>query len=351
MILILLLIKLSLQDNESFKPTTIPAVYPSDSTRPFSFLDYVSAILSPKKCVPKSPTIDFMDFNGDVDNLEFGISGINIVDWPVPFVKCNAGNCTDVGDDATSFCEFNILALAPKVAAEKDRVEAFKEYIDQTYPQILNYDGTYDIVQIFTDPSAIDDYVKDPKYGVVDEEHTKPKIALGVVIGGSDKEYEYSIRTNSTNWNSGELFGRPVMSTQPSTKNEFNAFAKQARNACSLEGGTVNIGPKSNNCNAQYIYNGALTIQRLVDDFIIYDTGAAKAGYSVAENGVSFADFPSREYVKDGFYAVVSPYVPLLLVLGLLYPFAAMCRSIVQEKEMRQKELMKMMSISEVRMD
>jgi len=42
----------------------------------------------------------------------------------------------------------------------------------------------------------------------------------------------------------------------------------------------------------QYMYNGALTIQRLVDDFIIHDTGAKDKGFSVAENGVSFVNFP-----------------------------------------------------------
>ncbi len=40
-------------------------------------------------------------------------------------------------------------------------------------------------------------------------------------------------------------------------------------------------------------------------------------------------------------------YAPLLVTLGLLYPVAAMIRAIVWEKELRQKELMKMMSVTE----
>ena len=36
-----------------------------------------------------------------------------------------------------------------------------------------------------------------------------------------------------------------------------------------------------------------------------------------------------------------------MVILGLLYPIAAGIRGIVAEKELRQKELMKMMSISE----
>jgi glycopeptide antibiotics resistance protein len=53
-------------------------------------------------------------------------------------------------------------------------------------------------------------------------------------------------------------------------------------------------------------YNGAITIQRLVDDFIINDSGAKAAGWSVASNGVTFAPFPSRKYTDDGFYAAIA---------------------------------------------
>lgn len=110
-------------------------------------------------------------------------------------------------------------------------------------------------------------------------------------------------------------------------------------------GGTSRItdGIHEQHCIYQYIYNGALTIQRLVDDFILDDTKGTK----IAENGVSFADFPSEAYTTDGFYEQISQYVPLLLVLGLLYPVSAVYKSIVLEKERKQKELMKMMSISE----
>jgi hypothetical protein len=53
-------------------------------------------------------------------------------------------------------------------------------------------------------------------------------------------------------------------------------------------------------------YNGAITIQRLVDDFIIEDSGAKDAGWSVASNGVTFSAFPTRKYTKDGFYAAIA---------------------------------------------
>jgi ABC-type multidrug transport system fused ATPase/permease subunit len=44
---------------------------------------------------------------------------------------------------------------------------------------------------------------------------------------------------------------------------------------------------------------------------------------------------------------LVAVYGPLLVTLGMLYPVASMISYIVREKELRQKELMKMMSVTE----
>jgi len=49
--------------------------------------------------------------------------------------------------------------------------------------------------------------------------------------------------------------------------------------------------------------NGILTFQRLVGDFILFDSGATDEGYSVAESGVSFSVFPTFEYEESGFFS------------------------------------------------
>lgn len=59
-----------------------------------------------------------------------------------------------------------------------------------------------------------------------------------------------------------------------------------------------------------------------------------------------------REYDQRHFWHLttsssITAFAPLLFTLGLLYPIASTIRSIVLEKEMRQKELMKMMSVTE----
>jgi len=89
----------------------------------------------------------------------------------------------------------------------------------------------------------------------------------------------------------------------------------------------------------------AITIQRLVDDWILSDSGAS---VTVAQSGAVFLPFPTKEYTRSGFYQTIGPFAPLLFTLGLLYPVSSTIRSIVLEKELRQKELLKMMSVTEL---
>lgn len=98
------------------------------------------------------------------------------------------------------------------------------------------------------------------------------------------------------------------------------------------------------------MYNGVLTVQRLVGDFILNHTGAAADGYRVSESGVQFVQFPTEAYEQSGFYSAISGYGPILVTLGLLYPAASIIGFLTREKELRQKELMKMMSITEAEM-
>jgi len=340
MILILVAIRIALKDDPTFKPTLIDAVVPDKSLKSFSFLDYITAVQTPRTCIVKPEEITKQDIDLKEFNFLFRrytISDINPYDWPVPFLKCDSRKCTTEGEDATDFCEVNVLAIAPIDPSAASFAHSFEAWILDTYPQI---DSGVQIIKPFDDPRDIDDYVTSAKYGTPGF----PKIAVAVVLGGSGKSYEYTIRTNSTNFNSPDISRRPGMWTSPSTKQKFDSLARQASQVCELEGGTTRLGSRDSYCTSQYMYNGAISIQRLVDDWIIFHSGA---DIRIAENGVSFVDFPSKEYTRDGFYATINPYAPLLLVLGFLSPISVVIRYVVLEKELRQKELMKMMSISE----
>mmetsp|Transcript_3366 Transcript_3366/g.4864 ORF Transcript_3366/g.4864 Transcript_3366/m.4864 type:complete len:1961 (-) Transcript_3366:133-6015(-) len=336
---ILVIIKSSLESSGSFKPSTVEPTYPSDDDVlvPYSFQDYVTAIQAKRVC-----------FENQYSSSEYDISGINKFGWEVPFVKCDSNRCTKDEEDARDkYCAFNILALA----GDTERVKKFEEFIYTRYPvlnssTLLPPDFNYSIVQVFDSSADIDKYVESDDYGKTGF----PKIAAGVVFtsssSSSPKDYDYTIRINSTNFNNPEEEGRPAVRTTPPTDQKFESYAKDDY-SCPLEGGAAYLGRYQAACTGQYMYNGALTIQRLVGDFIMDDTGAADVGYKVAENGVRFVPFPTRQYVEDGFYEAISGFAPLLVTLGLLYPVSTVIRAITSEKELKQKELMKIMSVTD----
>jgi ATP-binding cassette subfamily A (ABC1) protein 3 len=269
-----------------------------------------------------------------------------------PFVKCDSRQCDYDGEEAYQYCVYPILAVAPKEAGDTggmERAEQFKAYIEGRYPQLLDPDLThfpngYAFVQIFESNDAIENYVTDKEYGITGKE----QIGLAIVFEGKDElEYKYSIRANSTNFNAPEEEGRPATYTSPNTQRNFESYAREDT-ACTPLDGTPYQGPMERSCTGLYIYNGFLTLQRLVHDWIMEETQAADAGYFVSEHGVNYVPFPTREYEEKGFYGELAEYMPVLMTLGILYPCAAMISYIVQEKELRQKELMKMMSVTEL---
>eukprot|EP00978_Attheya_sp_CCMP212_P013362 scaffold33622_cov51-Attheya_sp.AAC.3 len=335
-ITILLAIKASVSDTDGFGQEVIEPDFPDQTVIPLSFADYVKALQVERVCL-----VD--------ENDEFTISGLPYegYGWTVPFVRCDARQCKENLESAILFCEFPLLAVASSEASADARVEKFVAYLESSYPIIFNASAmpnNSSFLKQFDSQTEMEQYVKAGSYG----NRENPKIGVGIVFAGgtSDTEYPYSIRVNSTGFNAPEGGARPTAQTTPPTNRLLNSFAKNDFSSCSpSEGGNPTLGPFEESCTGQYIYNGAITIQRLVDDFIIEDTGAKDAGWSVASNGVTFAPFPTRKYTEDGFYAAIAPFAPLLVILGLLYPVSSMIRSLTIEKELRQKELMKMMSV------
>ena len=342
---ILVAIKKSLEGNENFSPQYVAAAIRDqngDAFIPLSFTDYVTAIQAKRICIPSASE----------DPSKFDITGMPLdnYNWMVPFVKCDSRACKQLDEDARSkYCEYQILAVAPKTVEDsvgRVRADSFTDYVYAAYPALKNstlMPFDYPFVQMFDSESDVQNYVTSRDYGT----SGNPKIALAIIFeeGSSEKDYAYTLRVNSTNYNSPEAEARPGATTTPDTSREFYSFAKED-NACEPAGGP-DQGPFQSSCTGQYMYNGALTTQRLIGDWILSDSGAAAANYTVSEHGVQFLPFPTLAYTKDGFYAAIAAFAPLLIVLGLMYPVAAIIRAITLEKQLRQKELMKMMSVTE----
>ncbi|CAB9505681.1 Retinal-specific ATP-binding cassette transporter [Seminavis robusta] len=339
---LLLWIKNLADDASSFIPTRIPADIPTlyDTLQPLTFSDFVTAIVAKRYCIARG-------------GGSFDITGLpdNNYDWQVPFVKCDSRNCQEDGEEAYPYCVYPIMVLAPNDASDtagRERALNFSSYIDKRYPQLsdpelTHFPNNYSFVQIFDSSKSIDDYVKASDYGTTGKE----QIGVAVVFQGNDESnVQYTIRVNSTNINkpeADELTG----TTTPNTAKLFDHHAK-SDSVCTPVGASASQGPLSSSCTGQYIYNGFLATQRLVQDYVLaVVTNAKEEGYFVAEHGVRYVKFPSKPYEVKGFYGELAQFMPLLLTLGILYPCAAMISYIVQEKELRQKELMKMMGVTE----
>lgn len=316
---ILLGIKKAVDNGDNLEAKIEPAVIrtQADTMRILSFSDYVTAILAKRECVlmKKSAEEKLEDqiiatYMGEEyvagDDTYWVISGIpkEGKDWQVPFVKCDARFCNETVKDAYDFCNYPILAVAPSVEGDegaKKRAEAFKVYIETRYPQLVNENKTvanfprdYEFVQIFDSSQHIDDYVKAAEYGDFVEEKDGdkveekfyPQIGLAVVFEGGDDEleYKYAIRTNSSNYNSPELAARPSEPTTPDTKRLFSTYAKKDEEC--VGAGAPEQGEFETSCTGWYMYNGFLTTQRLVHDWIMNETGSVEEEFFVAEHGV-----------------------------------------------------------------
>ena len=336
---ILVMVKNTL-DTDDLAAETIPEVIPTDNFayRPLSFRDYVTTLQVDRNCtrgnerweitgIPWSP---FLRYN-----------------WQVPLVKCDSTQCEFEGQDAQPFCEYFGIAVAGNNAGGASRAQEFAAWLYNKYPllnQTEDLPFDFEFIRVMESSQDIDNLVKAKDYGKGDNN----KIAMGIVFDGNDPDsFRYSLRQNSTNFNSPEEEGRPATLTTPDTAKLFDSFAKDDRSVCVPLDGSAEQGPFQYSCTGQYFYNGVLTFQRLVNDYILEASGAADLGYRVAENGVSYVQFPAPSYLDSGYFGDIADTMPLLVVLGFLYPIASMIGYITKEKELRQKELMKMMSVTE----
>jgi hypothetical protein len=300
-----------LRAGESFIPQ------PHHAYQPMTFADTVTALQAKKVCkwvIDPNSTRE--------DDGHFEITGIHdrSRNWQIPFVRCNSKLCTEHGQDATDFCEFSMFVIAGTNPEGAIRATQFNDWIYQRYPALATNDRTAivrkfeyqeDDIEAAMYPTmygkAIDKYIKSPDYG---RRSDMQKISMAIVFDGNDPHaYLYAIRQNLTNFNVVEDQDslRPGSRTSPKTTYIYKYGASSDLGACSTVSSTSSLnsgdlGVLGTSCTGQYMYNGVLAAQRLVHDFILYDTGSVDAGYSVAEAGVQFVQFPQANYDPDGFF-------------------------------------------------
>jgi hypothetical protein len=257
--------------------------------------------MAKKTCTTTSG--DYYGANNDVlndldESLPFQIAGF--LDNQNPFIKCDPRKCQSEGEDARPYCEYLTLAVAPTSLEQsrgRERASAFRDFIYEKYPELLDerIPFLHSFVSLFESNVAIDDYVTSETYG--DEDHPKLAFAVTFSNGIDENDFHFFLRMNSTNFNQPEKEATPAARTTPPVDISFRHDA-YLDNACHVRG-APDQGNLTNSCTGQYLYNGAITIQRLVQDWILYFTGAKELGFFVAEHGVQFVAFPTPLFLPD----------------------------------------------------
>ncbi|CAD2222743.1 ABC-2 family transporter protein/ABC transporter, putative [Angomonas deanei] len=103
------------------------------------------------------------------------------------------------------------------------------------------------------------------------------------------------------------------------------------------------VGGVEKDGTEMYILSGFSTLQQTVYDY--YVTQVNPIGATIAAPAMT--PMPTIKYNEQKFLATVSQLAPLILVLGFLYPVSQMTKRIVVEKELRLREAMLIMGLTE----
>ncbi|XP_061740845.1 phospholipid-transporting ATPase ABCA3 [Nerophis ophidion] len=95
-----------------------------------------------------------------------------------------------------------------------------------------------------------------------------------------------------------------------------------------------------------YFREGFLAVQHAVDRAIMRSYNRTAANNLLAKTQVVLSRFPYPAFIYDVFILAIQNQLPLLLVLSFTYTSLNIVRAVVQEKERKLKEYMRMMGLS-----
>ncbi|KAB1222272.1 ABC transporter A family member 1 [Morella rubra] len=211
------------------------------------------------------------------------------------------------------------------------------------------------VTRVFKDELELETYIRSDLYGTFNEakNFSNPKIKGAIVFHDQGPHlFDYSIRLNHSWAFSGFPDVKTIMDTSGAYLND-------------LERG-VTIVP-----TMQYSFSGFLTLQQVMDAFIIFAAQQSEAN-STSQNieltstqslgteslpkfplmqfnpsTIRIAPFPTREYTDDEFQSIIKKVMGVLYLLGFLYPTSRLISYSVFEKEQKIKEGLHMMGLKD----
>ncbi|CAL5423286.1 unnamed protein product [Camellia sinensis] len=211
------------------------------------------------------------------------------------------------------------------------------------------------VSRVYKDELEFETYIRSDLYGVCNEVENcpNPKIKGAIIFHDQGPElFDYSIRLNHTWAFSGFPDVKSIMDIDGPYLNDLE-----------LGVDTISI--------MQYGFSGFLTLQQVMDSFIIYasqktatvldteDTGSSSwdsfgtpslleiPWTQFSPSNIRLAPFPTREYTDDEFQSIIKKVMGVLYLLGFLYPVSRLISYSVFEKEQKIKEGLYMMGLKD----
>jgi len=199
-----------------------------------------------------------------------------------PFMYCNSVLCGGHGENATSYCEAKDVVISAKTEddpAAAEFAEQLRSHILETYVDDMNTEANF-TVQLLTSNQEVNDQVASPSYGNPSRESNH--FGVGIVVNGGFPKVDFTIRMNYTvptpYGNSDRGSDNPAM---PTTSEHFLPPMQSEDGVSDYCGGSY--GPMRG-CAGLYLDSGELSIQRMVQDFVVNTTLSGSGKESGCEN-------------------------------------------------------------------
>ncbi|KAF5208207.1 Abc transporter a family member, partial [Thalictrum thalictroides] len=210
------------------------------------------------------------------------------------------------------------------------------------------------VSRIYKDEQEMETYICSDLYGACDKAKncSNPKIKGAVIFHEQGPHsFAYSIRLNHSWAFSGFPDVKSIMDTNGPYVNDLNLG--------------VEIIP-----TLQYGFSGFLTLQQVLDSFIIFAAQESKINISnersqlpssdssqqsslslswknFSPSNIRIAPFPTRAYTDDEFQSIIKKVMGVLYLLGFLYPISRLISYSVFEKEKKIREGLYMMGLKD----
>ncbi|XP_010279593.1 PREDICTED: ABC transporter A family member 1 [Nelumbo nucifera] len=209
------------------------------------------------------------------------------------------------------------------------------------------------VARVYQDELELETYIHSDLYGASNEDKncSNPKIKGAIIFHEQGPQlFDYSIRLNHSWAFSGFPDVKTIMDTNGPYLND-------------LELGVDTVP------TLQYGFSGFLTLQHVIDSFIIFASQQDEAKIALEDNepslnssgtasvklpwtqfgpsNIRIAPFPTRAYTDDEFQFIIKKVMGVLYLLGFLYPISRLVSYSVFEKEQKIKEGLYMMGLKE----